>query len=389
MAALQPCLEHGQLNSKRVSRTTKRFSGRYQNLQLVSLMGSSSRSSELGPALQPEQSGRSSQTAAPAHTPKGNKTKAKGAKKGANPLKAKLLAQKGTLAKSGPAQAPEPVRVEEAAPILTLFYASASAQHAALARMEAFYESAATSRRYLTLAEAERERLCRNYEAFNLPMSSLAVWFASLLDAESVQWTAAVNEQEKQLLLLLMELGVIPSPDPEVHDESTEESAVELAPAADTEGSATMADASKQELPDPLRRAGSDRQDQSDGRVSPQEGNKSSSAFTYLISCLSSRSQNLSHERLHALYHLSSAYRASVGDCYSQLSRKARKAVETDLNLRGYGEQVWEDEWQAYVVDGDTDLGGGVAKGENGELRVRLVGDAKAASAQEGLVMSL
>lgn len=40
--------------------------------------------------------------------------------------------------------------------------------------------------------------------------------------------------------------------------------------------------------------------------------------------------------------------------------------------MRGYAAVVWEDEWQAYVVDGEVEIGGGVAKGENEEARGEL-----------------
>ena len=71
----------------------------------------------------------------------------------------------------------------------------------------------------------------------------------------------------------------------------------------------------------------------------------------YLISSTTASKGSLLHERLHALYHLSEPYASAVHTHYTtQLSRKARKIIEHDLQLRGYRASVWEDEWQAYLL---------------------------------------
>ncbi|PWN31150.1 hypothetical protein BDZ90DRAFT_230146 [Jaminaea rosea] len=272
--------------------------------------------------------------------PRGKKKAGPSNKKGANPLKARLKGQT-TAAGEGGASAsgstPGNDRDEEACgplfeatlsgPLITLLFTSKANQHATLARIEAFYESASQARRYLSLEEAGKARLCQNYEAFNLPLSVAREWLREMRakeeaggeeeqeqeqDGQAVWWAAFVNAEEKELLTFLDERGVLTSP-----------------PRA--------------------------------------------SSPSYLISSLvTQQSTSLPHERLHALYHLSELYRSLVTDHYSSLTKRARKAIETDLGMRGYGQTVWEDEWQAYVVHGEEEVGGGVAKGENGEARQAL-----------------
>lgn len=106
----------------------------------------------------------------------------------------------------------------------------------------------------------------------------------------------------------------------------------------------------------------------------------------YLISSLSPSS--LPHERLHALYFLSEPYRSAVQHAYrSSLSKKARSVIEHDLTMRGYAKSVWEDEFQAYLLedrpsssillgkgatDGPTLWGGHIAQ-EIGEIKRELL----------------
>lgn len=261
-------------------------------------------------------------------------------KKGANPLKAKLRAPA-----AGPAgdvdvgveddSAGPSFEAQLSPPLVTLLFSSKAKQHRALARIEAFYESAQSSRSYLALQEAKQAKLCQHYEAFNFPLSVVREWMEEMRSremkgqiqqedsdadkagqAQAQWWSSFVNTEETDLLALLHEQGALPASQP-----------------------------------------------------SP-----SPAPLSYLISTLLTQSTtSLPHERLHALYHLSAPYRSAVSSAYANLSRRTRKAMETDLGMmRGYGEKVWEDEWQAYVVHGEEEIGGGVAKGENGEARVRL-----------------
>ncbi|EPQ28175.1 uncharacterized protein PFL1_04502 [Pseudozyma flocculosa PF-1] len=217
---------------------------------------------------------------------------------------------------AAPAPAPAPADLTFghilSAPILTLFFPTAAAQHAAIARIEAFYESSSSSQTYLSLEEAERERICRNYQGFNFPVvEGVGQWLAAMWNAVDVAddeartrwWEPDCSEAEVEVLRFLVDGGVI----------------------ADDEGwggevSAGLADR-------PIR---------------------------YAISTVAAKAHTtLAHERLHALYFLCAEYRALVATHWSTLSAPVRRAIEYDLQMRGYSESVFADEFQAYLAEGE------------------------------------
>ena len=65
-------------------------------------------------------------------------------------------------------------------PILTFVFRDVASQYEALARVETFYESEKHAGRYLSWDEARRERVCKGYQAFNLPLASVAAWLLAM-----------------------------------------------------------------------------------------------------------------------------------------------------------------------------------------------------------------
>ncbi|SNX83107.1 uncharacterized protein MEPE_01813 [Melanopsichium pennsylvanicum] len=196
-------------------------------------------------------------------------------------------------------------------PVLTLLFPTAALQHAALARIEAFYESDTAGKRYLTLQQAADERICRNYQGFNFPLrQGVNDWLDDMCEATKGDdeakspkwWEQHCNAEEIQLLDVLVELGAV----------------------------------------SPYEGASSRNLDaEEDGRV------------TYVISCVASQAHStLPHELLHALYFLSPTYRMFVSQQYASLSGANKKVIETDLGLRKYSPSVFEDEFQAYMAEG-------------------------------------
>lgn len=78
-------------------------------------------------------------------------------------------------------------------------------------------------------------------------------------------------------------------------------------------------------------------------------------AQSYLVSV--SDEGSMSHEVLHALYFLHAGYRDEVQRMWDGLTKKCRSIVQRDLTLKGYGEHVWVDEFQAYVVENVAEFG--------------------------------
>ncbi|CBQ71984.1 conserved hypothetical protein [Sporisorium reilianum SRZ2] len=193
-------------------------------------------------------------------------------------------------------------------PVLTLLFPTAALQHAALARMEAFYESDSKARNYLSLQQAADERICRNYQGFNFPIrQGVHEWLDAMFEATDSDsdtpkwWTPHCSLEENQLLDVLVSLNAI----------------------------------------SPFEGAASRNADAESGGVS------------YVISCVASQAHStLPHELLHALYFLSPAYRAFVSRQYASLSAASRKVIETDLGMRKYAPAVFEDEFQAYLAEG-------------------------------------
>ncbi|TKY87167.1 hypothetical protein EX895_003844 [Sporisorium graminicola] len=193
-------------------------------------------------------------------------------------------------------------------PVLTLLFPTAALQHAALARMEAFYESDSKAKRYLSLQQAADERICRNYQGFNFPIrQGVLKWLEAMFEATGSDedtpkwWTAHCSSEENQLLDLLVSLNAI----------------------------------------SPYEGATSRNADAANGEMS------------YVISCVASQAHStLPHELLHALYFLSPSYRAFVSRQYASLSSASKKVIETDLGMRKYSPSVFEDEFQAYLAEG-------------------------------------
>lgn len=192
--------------------------------------------------------------------------------------------------------------------MLTLLFPTAALQHAALARMEAFYESDSKAKSYLSLQQAADERICRNYQGFNFPIrQGVHEWLDAMFEATDSDedqpkwWVPHCSPEENQLLDLLVSLNAI----------------------------------------SPYEGAASRNADADAGGVS------------YVISCVASQAHStLPHELLHALYFLSASYRAFVARQYAGLSAPSRKVIETDLGMRKYAPSVFEDEFQAYLAEG-------------------------------------
>lgn len=210
--------------------------------------------------------------------------------------------------------------------LLTLLFDTKAGQHAALARIEGFYESTQDAQLYLTLEQARERRQCQHYEAFNFPLTTVRKWLGCMAEAHGMEgqhaqegdpggsaedgsgvkwWKAYCNEQEAQLLDHLDNLGALTQFDSDV--------------------------------------------------------NNTSHAPEYLISVLSSqRAAALRHEQLHFLYHISPSYRAQVQDEHRSLSAKARKIIERDLTMRKYSAHVWVDEFQAYISQDAGEFGSSI-----------------------------
>lgn len=235
-------------------------------------------------------------------------------------------------------------------PLLTLLFRSARAQHDALARVESYYESEASSsgggdkKRYLTLEEARQAKLCRNYEAFNLPVDVVRTWLAEMrtverqqqltsdIDADDGQWWRHFcNPAESALLSHLASLGCL-------QDDGEEE-----------------------------------KKEGGGGGGGGGGGEGQRQAPTYLISALASQATaSLAHESLHALYFLHPTYRNEVGRLYDEeIPRKMQSIIEHDLSMRGYDRRVWLDEFQAYVSN-DAGEFGAKPKEACAEVRSRL-----------------
>lgn len=189
--------------------------------------------------------------------------------------------------------------------LITLLFETRQTQHAALARIEAFYESSsASSGEFIDMERAKAMKLCPNYEAFNFPIKSVKEWLLQMqifynLDKQNDQgstdenwWKPFCNEEEAHLLSYLVERNCIE----------------------------TLAS-------------------ESDGRTP-----------TYLVSSLrSEKEKSLPHEQLHFLFYMFPAYRKEVEAQYHMLLPKTRNIIENDLAMRGYASHVWVDEFQAYT----------------------------------------
>lgn len=64
----------------------------------------------------------------------------------------------------------------------------------------------------------------------------------------------------------------------------------------------------------------------------------------------------LEHEELHARYFLDKEYRKSVRRAWKECSPEYQRKVFQKMMSMGYPEEVWLDEWQAYMLTDDLDL---------------------------------
>lgn len=229
--------------------------------------------------------------------------------------------------------------VQRHGPVIVFRYTSPSAQHHAFARVEAFYESKSDAQTYLSLQAASNRRLCANYQAFNLPTTALHSWLQAMWNAETGfqkskedrpehkgtqgWWHAFTNPHESSLLAHLSQAGWLRGA----------------------------------ELGDPA-------------------------AQSYLVSA--SDESSIPHEALHALYFLHAGYRDEVQRVWDRLSKKCQSIIQRDLALRGYGEHVWVDEFQAYVVEDVAEFGNR-AKQECNEASLALRSAQKLAWSDLGL----
>ncbi|CEH17188.1 hypothetical protein CBOM_03251 [Ceraceosorus bombacis] len=219
-------------------------------------------------------------------------------------------------------------------PLLTLVFQDASHQRAALARMEAFYEGAGAPKGvYLDLEEASNARLCRNYQAFNLPLDSVRQWLAAMRRHH--------GECEAQ--------HADPSETSEGASSSTSEMSWWESHCNPTECAVLRQLHSLEALAE-----------------------QSNSPFRYLVSVLQQfAASSLTHEQNHALFHLVPSFASAAQRAWDDLPRKAKSIIQHDLQLRGYAESVWVDEFQAYVAEDPSEFGN-VAAEACAEARDRL-----------------
>ncbi|KAI9007100.1 hypothetical protein BC832DRAFT_522995, partial [Gaertneriomyces semiglobifer] len=78
---------------------------------------------------------------------------------------------------------------------------------------------------------------------------------------------------------------------------------------------------------------------------------------TYICGYLIGDRSTLLHEWAHAVFCLSPAYRGLCDKLYAELDHTCRIAIQKELTLRNYKEDVHMDEWQAYCVEGPNDFG--------------------------------
>lgn len=203
-----------------------------------------------------------------------------------------------------------PFEHDLSAPILTLTFNDLPIQARALARLATFYESDTHASAYVPLTESAK--LCKYYEGYNFPLRIVPAWLDCMAEAvpaldRSAErwWEPECNAEENALLALLQERELL--------------DAAVAAPA--------------------------------DAEVAASE------AGYYLISHTRKLKGTLPHEKLHALYYLSSSYRDAVSTVWADLPRNIRPVVEYDLKMRGYVERIWADEFQAYASLNSAEFG--------------------------------
>jgi len=179
--------------------------------------------------------------------------------------------------------------------ILTLQFSTLSTMQAALARIQAFHECKKTKNKYMPLIA---HTPVKAYQGYNMPVHAIHAW-----NVERTKYLAqhAGNEDKER--------------DENEEDLKEEERCVlqvlELIPSREI-------------------------------HTSPRE-------YKYLIAHLTNDLATLMHEKQHAYYYLYPELRELAAQLYSQLPKDIKKVVNFNLQARGYDEDVWIDEFQAYA----------------------------------------
>ncbi|KAJ4387078.1 enhancer of mRNA decapping [Gnomoniopsis smithogilvyi] len=198
---------------------------------------------------------------------------------------------------------PKDFEMREYGPLILVHFSSPKAQHQALARVETFYESGSDASNYISLQNPKTKLMCRNYEAFNMPILAIKEWLQAMKISEKALsrsqhnadpysfpgwWRSFTNLQESNLLDQLWRCGCL-------------------------------------------------------------KALKDGENPVYLISFINKSAVH--HDLLHALYFLHPGYQDMVRKQWLALSKPCRLVITHELLMRGYGEHVWIDEFQAYVSE--------------------------------------
>lgn len=199
--------------------------------------------------------------------------------------------------------------VQRHGPLILIQFTGLKEQHQALARMEAFYESRSDASNYVSLHDPKIKLLCKNYQAFNIPVLAIKDWLKAMATSEKALsqnqytldpygyqgwWCSFTNPQKSHPLDQLWQYGCLK---------------------AFTNGKAP----------------------------------------SYLISV--TKKSAFQHELTHALCFLHPGYRDKVQQLWVALSKTCQLGITRDLSMRGYGEHVWIDEFQAYISEDEGGFG--------------------------------
>jgi hypothetical protein len=77
----------------------------------------------------------------------------------------------------------------------------------------------------------------------------------------------------------------------------------------------------------------------------------------YIIGYKQGDTETLNHKKHHALYHLHTELRELAQTLYEQLPNDTRKVIECNLKARKYDQNVWIDEFQAYIACNIAEFG--------------------------------
>lgn len=77
----------------------------------------------------------------------------------------------------------------------------------------------------------------------------------------------------------------------------------------------------------------------------------------YLLACVAGDMSTMLHEWAHAVYYLDEDYKRLSHQLYEQLPGDIKEIIDKELAFRNYRDDVFVDEFQAYVVEGPSELG--------------------------------